>query len=172
MAAKKAETPCMVCNPADARAGDYCERHREELHRLDHQYQRLFRLQRLSRGKDHETYNLFFQDDCDPCGRVFVAETDPDNLSLVVLVSADLNLDSRITEYASFGIEKTYGDQLRARIQREIIHSWYGNARACVDVYRTTVEQPQHWDVDSRERAGEDEDAEVEPPPGGKHSVH
>jgi hypothetical protein len=168
--------PCLVCNPDDAASGDYCDTHRTELHRLDHQYETLFRLQRTSRGKDHETYDLFLQGDCDPCGRVLVTETDPENLVLTVLIANDLNLEARITDYDTLRIEKTYGDQLRDRIQHEIIHSWYGNARACVDIFATTLNDPQHWDVAPREeQSAEDEDEDEgshHPPHGGKHSVH
>ena len=169
--------PCIVCNPEEAVTGDYCEAHRTELHRLDHQYETLFRLQRTSRGKDHETYDLFLQGDCDPCGRVMVTETDPENLALTVLIANDLTLDARIVDYDTLKIEKTYGDQLRDRIQHEIIHSWYGNARACVDIFFTTFSNPQHWDVAPREDQSDegDEDEEGSPPHGphgGKHSVH
>jgi len=168
--------PCLVCNPDEATSGDYCDTHRTELHRLDHQYETLFRLQRTSRGKDHETYDLFLQGDCDPCGRILVTETDPENLVLTVLIANDLNLEARIADYDSLRIEKTYGDQLRDRIQNEIIHSWYGNARACVDIFATTLNDPQHWDVAPREEQSAEEEDEDEgshhPPHGGKHSVH
>jgi hypothetical protein len=174
MSANKPAIPCVVCNPADAEPGELCDKHREELHRLDHQYETLFRLQRTSRGKDHETYELFLQGECDPCGRIVVTETDPENLFVTVLLSSEINLDELLGGYSQLGIEKKYGDLLRERIQREIIHSWYGNARACVDVFRITAEQPRHWDIAPRgEQAEEQEDgSEPHPPQGGKHSVH
>lgn len=172
MQPKKGEGPCVVCDPAEAQPGDYCEAHRDELHRLDHQYESLFRIQRTSRGKDHETYHLFFEGDCDPCGRVLVTETDPENLAITVLISSDVNLDARIEDYDSLKIEKTYGDQLRDRIEQEIIHSWYGNSRACVDIFRTTLEHPQHWDIAPRDEETEEEGSDPEPTGGSKHSIH
>jgi hypothetical protein len=126
MKSKKAEVPCLVCNPAEAKPGQYCDLHREKLHRLDHQYETLFRIQRISRGKDHEAYNLFLQGDCDPCGRILVTETDPENLCITILISSDLDLDANIPEYSSLKIERNFGDQLRDRVRQEIIHSWYG----------------------------------------------
>ena len=165
--------PCVVCNASGAEKGDYCEAHREELHRLDHQYQSLFRLQRTARGKDHESYNLFLHDNCQPCGRVLVTETDPENLAITVLIANDLNLDTVISEYDSLRLRRTYGDLLRDRIQQEIIHSWYGNARACVDLFTTNVDQPQHWDVAPRdEESGEEEGYEPQAPEGGNSSIH
>jgi hypothetical protein len=177
MARKSADSPCVVCDPDEAQGGEYCEAHRNELHRLDHQYETLFRLQRTSRGKDHETYDVFMQGACDPCGRVLVTETDPENLVLTVLLANDVNLETRLTDYDSLRIEKTYGDQLRERIEAQIIHSWYGNARACVDVFHTTFGSPQHWDVAAREQNEDDEEEdEAGSSPhgsqGGKHSVH
>jgi hypothetical protein len=172
MAAHKERSPCVVCNPDDASPGEYCNTHRDELHRLDHQYDGLFRLQRMSRGKDHETYNLYLQGDCEPCGRIVASETDPENLSLTVLLSPDLDLDTRIADYARLGIVRTYADQIRQRIEKEIIHSWYGNARACVDIFRTTLHNPQHWDVEPREEYNEEENPEVPSPEDGGHSVH
>jgi len=172
MSARKGSVPCVVCDPDGAEPGEYCSLHRDELHRLDHQYEALFRLCRISRGKDHETYNLFMQGDCDPCGRVLVTETDPENLTLTVILSADLDLDAKITDYTRLGMVRTYADQLRSRIQEEIIHSWYGNARACIDVFRTPLEGSQHWDIAPREDSGEEEDPDPAPPERGGHSVH
>jgi hypothetical protein len=147
MSPKKPEVPCMVCNSAGAQPGDYCERHHEELHRLDHQYEILFRLQRSSRGKDHEIYNIFLQGDCDPCGRIMVAETDPESLMLTVLISGDLDLNARIKDYDALKTQRTYRDKLRERIEHDIIHSWYGNASACVDVFSILDRRPEHWDI-------------------------
>jgi len=172
MAGRKGNDPCVVCNPESAEPGEYCGKHRDELHRLDHQYEGLFRLARTSRGKDHETYNVFLQGDCDPSGRILVTETDPENLALTVLLSTDLDLDARIADYSRLGISRTYGDQLRERLQKEIIHSWYGNARACIDIFRTALDKSQHWDVAPREEYGEDETATIPPDEGGGHSVH
>ena len=175
MAAKKADAPCVVCNPDNADPGEYCEQHHEELHRLDHQYETLYRLQRVSRGRGHESYYLFLQGDCDPSGRILVNETDPDNLAITVLITSDLNLDSRISDYDALKIERTYGDHLRDRIRQDIIHSWYGNARACVEVFRLAAEPPLHWDVEPRGESNNEEDEEGSPPRpplGGKHSVH
>lgn len=172
MPKKKAGLPCLVCNPLDAGAGEYCETHREELHRLDHRYETLFRIQRNSRGKDHETYGLFLQGECDPCGRILVTETDPENLAITVLLSSDLQLDSLITEYTPFGIRKTYGDQLRTLMQEQIIYSWFGNARACVDIFPTNIDQPQHWDVAPRDQQSEDDPTDTTPSPGGNQSIH
>ncbi len=173
MTLKKAEVPCLACNPAGAEPGEYCERHSEELHRLDHRNEVLFRLQRVSRGRGHESYHIFLQGDCDPSGRVLVTETDPDNLAITVLISHDLNLDARISGYEALKIDRTYGDQLRDRIRQDVIYSWYGNARACVEVFRIGAEAPLHWDVESR---GENDDEEEGPNPhptqGEKHSVH
>ena len=171
MKSKKTEVPCTVCNPAEAKPGQYCDLHREKLHRLDHQYETLFRIQRISRGKDHEAYNLFLQGDCDPCGRVLVTETDPENLCITILISSDLDLDANIDEYSSLKLERNFGDQLRDRIRQEIIHSWYGNARACVDIFRTSLDQLRHWDVEPR--VDQCEEGE-EPPPTDevKHSIH
>ncbi|NWG14568.1 MAG: hypothetical protein HXY20_13660, partial [Acidobacteria bacterium] len=161
MTARKGKDPCIVCNPEEAGSNEYCDKHREELHRLDHQYEALFRLVRTSRGRDHEAYNVFVQGACDPCGRILVTETDPENLFLTVLLSADLDLDVRIADYSAFGISRTYGDQLRERIRKEIIHSWYGNARACIDIFRTSFDNAQHWDIDPREDYSEEESPEV-----------
>ncbi len=172
MSVRKGKDPCIVCNPEEAESGDLCGKHREELHRLDHQYEVLFRLVRTSRGRDHEAYNLFLQGACDPCGRILVTETDPENLSITALLSTDLDLDARIAEYAALGVSRTYGDQLRERIQSEIIHSWYGNARACVDIFRTAFDHAMHWDLAGREEYGEDETPEIPPHEGGGHSIH
>ncbi len=173
MPGRKGSDPCVVCNPEGAEPGEYCSKHRDELHRLDHQYEALFRLARTSRGKDHETYNVFLQGDCDPSGRVLVTETDPENLSLTVLLSTDLDLDARITDYSRLGISRTYGDQLRDRLQKEIIHSWYGNARACIDIFQASSQQAVHWDIGPRETMpDEDEGIEPDGSQGGSHSVH
>ncbi len=172
MAGQKEKVPCVVCDPKGAEPGDYCETHREELHRLDHQFESLFRLQRISRGKGHESYELFLQGDCDPCGRMLVAETDPENLSITVLFAGELDLDARIAEYSALGVERTYANQLQQRIEQEIVHSWFGNARACVDIFRLTSSSPQHWDIDQRLEPNEEEGLEPHPPQGGKHSVH
>ncbi|HYK89911.1 MAG TPA: hypothetical protein VE398_14135 [Acidobacteriota bacterium] len=173
MAADRDEVRCMVCNPGEAEQGEYCERHKEELHRLDHQYEVLFRLQRVSRGKGHESYHVFLQGDCEPSGRVLVNETDPDNLAITVLVSRDLNLDARITGYEALKIERTYGDQLRDRIRQDVIHSWYGNARACVEVFRISSDAPLHWDIDPRGEGKEEEEAsDFHAGQATKHSVH
>jgi hypothetical protein len=164
-----------VCSPGLAEPGEYCDRHREELHRLDHQYETLFRLQRVSRGRDHETHYVFLQGDCDPSGRVIVSETDPGNLSITVLVNSALALDALISGYEALKITRTYEDQLRDRIEQDIIYSWYGNARACIEVFRITPGAPLHWDVEAR---GSDADAEEEEDPGphpgqgNKHFVH
>jgi hypothetical protein len=172
MPVRKERPPCLVCNPDDARPGDYCSKHSEELHRLDHQYEGLFRLQRTSRGKDHETYGLYLQGDCEPCARILVTETDPENLSLTVLLSPDLDLDARIADYGRLGIARTYADQIRERIEKEIIHSWYGNARACVDIFRTPLHNPLHWDVPPREDYSDEENPDLPSPDEGGHSVH
>lgn len=165
--------PCVVCNDRGAEPGDYCEVHREELHRLDHQYQNLFRIQRLSRGKDHESYNLYLHDTCQPSGRILVSETDPENLAITVLIANDLNLDTVISEYDSLKLRRTHGDLLKERIQQEIIHSWYGNARACIDIFPTTIDRPQHWDISPREEeSSEEESYEPHSPEGGKNSIH
>ncbi len=170
MARKKEVTSCVVCNPDDASPGEYCDEHGEQLHRLDHQYETLFRLQRISRGKDHEAYEIFLPASCDPCGRVIVHETDPEMLAVTVLVIGELNLETRIEEYDALGIPKTYGDQLRYRVE-DIVHSWYGNSRACVDIYRTPADQLQHWDIEPRSEDVDDGPGESRPQ-GGKHSVH
>jgi hypothetical protein len=171
MKTRKSGSLCFVCNPDTAEPGQYCETHSEELHRLDHQYETLFRLQRTSRGKDHEGFHLYFMPgDCEPAGRIIVTETDPDNLLVNVMLTSDLDLDSRIADYEKLGIERTYGDQLRERIKMEIVHSWYGTARACVDIFRTTNPQAQHLDIEPRGEEGDD--SGPHPPDQGKHSVH
>lgn len=172
MASKKAAAPCAICNPIEAEPGEYCDTHREELHRLDHQYESLIRLQRTCRGKGHETYELFVQGECDPRGRVLVAETDPENLAITVLISDDLDLEARLSGYSALGIEKTYADYLRTKIQQEIVFSWFGNARACVDVFRLSKQQPQHWDLEPRLEQSEEESIEPHLPSGSKHSIH
>ena len=170
MKSKKSGGHCVICNPENAQPEEYCETHREELHRLDHQYETLFRLQRTSRGKDHETFNiLFMPGDCEPGGRVIVTETDPENLVITVVIHSDINLDTRISDYDRLGIERTYGDQLQERIRLEIVHSWYGSARACIDVFQTTSPEPQHWDIEPRDEQAEDSPHSPEP---GKHSIH
>jgi len=174
MSPKKADVPCVVCNPAGAQSGDYCERHYDELHRLDHRFEILFRLQRTFRGKDYEIYDLFLQGECDSSGRIIVAETDPENLVLTVMISEDLDLNARIKEYDALRIEKTVRDKLRERIERDIIHSWYGNASACIEVFSIVDRPPEHWDITAVEQdAGEEEEGtEPHPQDGGKHSIH
>ena len=171
MKMKKHSTVCVICNPEEAEPGQYCETHREQLHRLDHEYETLFRLQRSSRGKDHESFNIFFMPgDCEPVGRINVTETDPDNLLITVVITSDIDLETRISGYDRLGIERNYGDHLRERIQLEIVHSWYGSARACVDVFRSTSAEPQHWDIEPRSaQTGEEGPHSPEP---GKHSIH
>jgi hypothetical protein len=174
MAAKNSKTPCLVCNPADAHAGEYCEKHKEELHNLEHQFEALFRFRRTSRGKDHETYEILLQGECDACGRVFLTETDPDNLNLTLIVDHDVDLDTRMAEFETLGIRKTWGDHLREKIEHELVHSWYGNARACIDIFQSNIGSRRHWDIEPREEESDDEDFSAEPhtPSGGKHSVH
>jgi hypothetical protein len=172
MSAKKVDVPCVVCNPAEAEPDEYCEAHREQLHRLDHQYETLFRFQRTCRGRGHEIYEIFLQGECDPRGRVLVAETDPDNLSITILLADDLDLDTRLTGYSSLGIEKSYGDYLREKLQQEVVYSWYGNARACVDIFRLSNHHPQHWDLEPRLEQSDDDGSDPRPPAGNKHSIH
>jgi hypothetical protein len=171
MASKKADAPCAVCNPGKAEPGEYCSAHREEVHQLDHKYETYFRLQRVSRGQSHESYEVFLRGECDPCGRILVFETDPDNLLINILLQGELDIDSRIADYALMSIDKTIGDLLRNRVHLEIVHSWYGNARACVDIFRIGKAQPVHWDLDARSDQRED-GPEPHPPLGGKHSIH
>jgi hypothetical protein len=172
MAMKKAQVPCAICNPVEAEQGEYCETHREELHRLDHQYESLFRIQRTCRGKGHETFEIFVQGECDPRGRILVSETDPDNLAITILLTDDLDLDTRLAGYSDLGIEKSHGDYLRSKIQQEIVFSWYGNARACVDIFRVTKQHPQHWDLEARIEPPEEDGIEPHPPSSNKHSIH
>jgi hypothetical protein len=172
MTAKKSDVPCLVCNPRDAQPGDYCEKHAEDLHRLDHQMESFFRFHRVSRGKGHESFDIFLQGECDPLGRVLVSETDPDNLSITVLIAEELDLDTKIAEYHELEIERSYGDYLKSRIQMEIVYSWYGNARACVDVFKISQYAPQHWDIDQRAEADEGEDGMPHSPSGRKDSIH
>ncbi len=172
MSAKKVPiVPCLVCNPREAEPGEYCDAHSEQLHRLEHKYETLFRLRRNVRGKDHESYDLFMQGNCEPSGRILISETDPESLAITILIFRDLDLDAQIADYGSLGIERTYGDHLRDRVHQEIVHSWYGNARACVDIFFTPA-SPQHWDLDSREEQSEEESTEPHSPQGGKHSIH
>jgi hypothetical protein len=174
MSPKKAEVPCVVCNSAGAQPGDYCERHLEEVHRLDHSFEHLFRLQRTFRGRDYEIYDVFLQGECGASGRIIVAETDPENLVLTVMVSEELDLNARIKEYDALKIEKTFRDKLRERIERDIIRSWYGNASACIEVFSILDRQPEHWDISAGEPdPGEEEEmGEPHPHDGNKHSVH
>jgi hypothetical protein len=132
----------------------------------------MFRLQRISRGRGHEAYELFLQGGCDPCGRIVVTETDPENLAITILLSSDLDLEGRIQEYAALGVERTNADQIRTRIQQEVVYSWYGNARACVDIFRVSHLNPLHWDIDQRAEPGEEESSEPSQPQGPKHSIH
>jgi hypothetical protein len=172
---KKTVIPCMVCNPDNAEPGDYCPMHLDQLEHLDLQCENLFRFQRVSRGKGHECYNVFLQGDADPCGKVLATETDLENLFITVLISENINLETTIAEYNFFKIIRTFGDQLQIRIRQEIVHSWYGNARACIEVYRIIPEQPQHWDIESRAdyaAAAEEEISDPRFPQGNKNSVH
>jgi hypothetical protein len=164
----------MVCNPEKAQQGEYCSTHLDQLQHLDLQCESLFRFQRISRGKGHESYNIFLQGDIDPCGRILVSETDLENLLITVLISDDINLEATITEYDFFKIVRTFGDQLHIRIRQEIVHSWYGNARACIEIFRILPEQPQHWDIESRAdyAAAEEDLPEPHFPHGNKNSVH
>jgi hypothetical protein len=175
MTAKNPKSPCMICNPAGAHEGDYCERHQEELHRLEHQYEGLFRLQRGARGKDHEAYDIYMQSQCHPCGRILLQETDPDNLAITVLLVEDIKLDTGLPEYDALGIRRTWGDLLRTKISEELVQSWYGNARACVDLFQTNFGNQLHWDVEPpNPLIDEDENAPPDPHShgGGKHSIH
>lgn len=172
MKVKKASAVrCLVCNPTDAGPGEYCDKHGEELHHLEHKYETLFRLRRNVRGKDHETYDLFLQGKCDPTGRILVSETDPGGLAITVLIIGDLDLATPMSEYAKLGIERTYADHLRDRIHQDVVLSWYGNARACVEVFRATG-SPLHWDLESREEQSEEETSDLHLSPGGRHTVH
>lgn len=170
---KKVQEPCLVCNPDGARPGEYCPEHAEQLHLLDHQFEALFRLQRSSRGKDHETYTLYSEGSCEPTGRIVVTETDPENLMITILLTREVDLEARVADFYPFGIEKSHGDLLRERIQHDVIHSWYGNARACVDIFHASSQQAVHWDIGPRETMPDDEEGiEPETPRGGSHSVH
>jgi len=173
MPVKNSNAPCLVCNPVGAQTGEYCEKHKEDLHNLDHQFESLFRLRRTSRGKDHETFDILLQGECDACGRIFLTETDPDNLSLTMIVDHDVDLDTRIAEYEALGIRRTWGDHLREKIQQELVHSWYGNARACIDIFHSNIGNRLHWDIEPREEESEEEDFGTEPhPPSGSRHVH
>jgi hypothetical protein len=175
MTAKSSKSSCMICNPTGAQEGDYCERHQEELHRLEHLYEGMFRLQRGARGKDHEAYDIYMQSQCNPCGRVLLQETDPDNLAITVLLAEDVNLDTGLPEYEALGIHRTWGDLLHIKISQELVQSWYGNARACVDLFHTNFGNQLHWDMEPPDSMmDEDENAPPEPHShgGGKHSIH
>lgn len=174
MKAKKGNMPCAVCNPQHARADEYCEAHQEELHRLSHEYEMFYRLVRACRGKDHEVFAVMLQGECDPAGRILVNETDPDNLVITVLMSDSLDLDALLPDYQALKIEKSCGDLLREKIETEIVRSWYGNARACIDLFRIRDGQPKHWDIAPREERPEDEFDEDSGPcdKGGSHSIH
>jgi hypothetical protein len=174
MSIKNGDPSCAICNPAGAPAGEYCDKHREELHKLEHQYEAFVRLRRTSRGRDHEAYDILLQGECEPCGRILVSETVPDNLVMTVLLAHDINLETTLPEYEALGIRRTWGDYLRDKIQQEIIHCWYGNARACVDVFHSNIETRQHWDLESREEDSEEGEFGPDPhaPGGGKHSIH
>jgi hypothetical protein len=170
----KTDPPCIVCNPDNARQGEYCPTHLDQLQHLDLQCESLFRFQRISRGKGHETYNIYLQGDIDPCGKILVAETDLENLFITVMVSDEINLEATIAEYDFFKIVRTFGDQLQLRIRQEIVYSWYGNARACIEVFRILPDRPQHWDIESRADyiAAEEEVPDSHFPQGNKNSVH
>ena len=174
MKAKKGNVPCNVCNPENARPEEYCELHREQLHRLSHEYETLYRLVRTYRGKDHEVYALMLRGECDPSGRILVNETDLDNLVITVLVTESLNLDSLLPDYRTLKVEKSYGDLLREKIEIDIIRSWYGNARACIDLFRVRDPQPQHYDIAPADSQAEEEFPDESGPcnKGGSHSVH
>jgi hypothetical protein len=174
MKAKKGNVPCVVCNPEYARSDEYCEAHQEELHRLTHEYETFYRLVRAFRGKDHEVYAIVLQGECDPAGRILVNETDPDNLVLTVLVTGSLDLDALLPDYEALKIKKSCGDLLREKIENEIIRSWYGNARACIDLFRIRDTQPLHWDIAPRDEQAEEEFPGEGGPcdKGGSHSIH
>ena len=174
MPLKKSTPPCVVCNPENAQPGEYCQTHLDQLQHLDLQCESLFRFHRVSRGKGHESYNVFLQAEIDPCGKVLVTETDMENLLITVLISEGINLGATIPEYDFFKIVRTFGDQLQLRIRQEIVHSWYGNARACIEVFRIIREQPQHWDIESlaEDYAAEEEAPDPQFPQGNKNSVH
>jgi len=174
MVAKTGNVPCIVCNPENAHPEEYCELHQEQLHRLSHEWETFYRLVRASRGKDHEVYALMLRGECDLSGRILVNETDPDNLVITVLVTESLDLDAPLPDYQALKVEKSYGELLREKIENEIIRSWYGNARACLDLFRIRDLQPRHYDIEPR-----DNDAEGEYPEepgscdkGGPHSIH
>jgi hypothetical protein len=175
MGLKNSKPPCLLCNPIGAQEGELCDQHRKELHDLEHRYEGQFRLKRTARGKDHETYDIFLQSQCEPCGRVFLQETDPDNLVVTLLVAEDLQLDTVLPEYDALGMRRTWGDLLRDKVGQELIYSWYGNARACVELFLTDFGKQEHWDVEPRDPVT-DEDPEAPADPhshgGGKHSVH
>jgi hypothetical protein len=174
MTAKDSKSSCVICNPDGGQEGEYCEPHQEELHRLEHHYEGFFRLQRGARGKDHEAYDIYMQSQCEPCGRVLLQETDPDNLAITVLLVEEVKLDTGLPEYEALGIRRTWGDLLRIKISQELVQSWYGNARACIDLFHANLGNQLHWDVEPRNSTmDEDEDAPPEPHShGGKHSVH
>jgi hypothetical protein len=175
MASKNSKSSCSICNPVGGESGEYCERHQEELHQLEHRYEGLFRLQRGARGKDHEAYDIYLQSQCDPCGRVLLQETDPDNLAITVLLAEDVKLDTTLPEYETLGIRRTWGDLLRIKISQELVQSWYGNARACIDIFHANFGSHLHWDVDAPDSMmDEDEDAPPDPHShgGGKHLIH
>lgn len=114
------------------------------------------------------------QGDIDPCGKVLATETDLENLLITILISDGINLEATIPEYDFFKIVRTFGDQLQLRIRQEIVYSWYGNARACIEVFRIIPEQPQHWDIESRAEdfAAEEEVPDPHFPQGNKNSIH
>jgi hypothetical protein len=175
MTSKTAKSPCRICNPAGAQEGEYCEQHQEEFHRLEHRYEGLFRLQRGARGKDHEAYDIYMESQCNPCGRLLLQETDPDNLAITVLLAEDVKLDTELPEYEALGMRRTWGDLLRAKISQDLVQSWYGNVRACIDLFQTNFGSQLHWDVEPPNSVlDEDEDAPPEPHSqgGGKHSIH
>jgi hypothetical protein len=174
MSGKKRVSSCPVCNP-DSATGEYCDEHREELHKLEHLYESFMHLRRTSRGKDHEAFDVLMQGECEPFGRILVSETIPDNLSMTMILAHDLDLETPLPGYEKLGLRRTWGDYLRDKIQQEIVHCWYGNARACLDVFPCKLEDRQHWDLESREEESEEEEFEADlhgPTGGGRHSIH
>jgi hypothetical protein len=173
MKPKTEKPPCRICNPDRAEDHVYCEKHQEELHQLEHRYDGFFRFQRAARGKDHEVHDLYLESQCDPCGRILLQETDPENLAVTVLLADDIHLDALLPEYDALGIRLTWGDLLRSRISLDLVQGWYGNAHACVDVFRIDFESRVHWDLDPADEDMEEDPGSYEPHSHGeKGSVH